>query len=59
MGAAMYEYAITSLIAIDLALIAFAGKWAISVFAHHAARINDLEVAVAELRVRLDECNCE
>ena len=59
MGAVMYEYAITTLIAIDLALIAFAGKWAINVFAHHAARINELEVAVAELRVRLDECNCD
>ena len=55
----MYEHAITTLIAIDLALIAFAGKWAINVFAHHAARINELEVAAAELRVRLDECNCD
>ena len=55
----MYEYWIETLIFIDLGLIAFIGKWIIGHIDNTRETITELKVEIAELRVRLDECNCD
>ena len=55
----MYEYWIETLIAIDITLLAFIGKWAVGHIDATRDRITEIKVEIAELRVRLDECNCD
>ena len=55
----MYEHWIETLILIDVSLIAFAGKWTIGTFNKHGEKLTKLQVEIAQLRVRLDECNCD